>query len=59
MSKETPINYDAITRLEIIDHRKTANPAGRAFVAWNAALTPSVQDNGRTLKIFVTDEVKR
>lgn len=39
-----------ITRLEIIEDAK------RKYVKWNCNLFISLQDNGRTLKIFVERE---
>lgn len=39
-----------ITRLEVIE--KT----GRKYVHWNCKLRQSIQDNGRTLKIFVEEK---
>ena len=49
---------DFINRLEIIDHTSTNKGDGRAFVkqdkqAFDMALR--FQDDGRTLKIFLTD----
>jgi hypothetical protein len=41
-----------ITRLEVIDDR------GRRYVEWNCRITESIQDEGRTLKIFVERNVK-
>ncbi len=41
-------------RLEVIDHRKTANPIGRAFYA-EGEVELSYQDNGNTLKVFLRD----
>ena len=36
-----------ITRVEVIDE------SGRAYVGWDKAIQISIQDEGRTLKIFV------
>ncbi len=44
-----------VTRFEVIDHRSTGTPVGRAFVAWNCGIELSYQDGGRTLKAFVSD----
>ncbi len=38
---------EGITRIEVIDKE------GRSYVKWDCEVTESVQDNGRTLKIFV------
>lgn len=45
----------AVTRFEVIDHRKDGN--GRIFAAWDASVELSYQDGGRTLKVFVVDGV--
>lgn len=46
-----------ITRVELIDHRKGAETFGRAFVAWNVGrVAISIQDDGRTLKVFLADK---
>ena len=42
-----------VTRFEVIDHRYLGS--GRVFVAWPATVELSYQDDGRTLKVFVTD----
>ena len=42
-----------VTRFEVIDHRKTG--AGRSFVANGIKVELSYQDDGRTLKVLVTD----
>jgi hypothetical protein len=47
-----------ITRFEVIDHRLAAPVVGRVFVARAAHLDWSLQDDGRTLKVFVTDGPK-
>lgn len=41
------IDANKITRLEVIDEE------GRKYTKWNCKIQPMVQDNGRTLKIFV------
>ena len=41
------INFSTITRLEVIDE------AGRKYTRWKCKIDPSVQDQGRTLKLFV------
>ena len=40
---------EKITRLEVIDEKS------RKYVKWNCKIKLSVQDNGRTLKIFVSE----
>jgi hypothetical protein len=42
-----------VTRFEVIDHR--AKGLGRIFIANNSVIELSVQDDGRKLKVFVTD----
>lgn len=39
---------DTVTRLEVV------NESGRCFTRWDCVIEPSVQDQGRTLKLFVT-----
>ena len=39
-----------ITRLEVVDE-----PIGRVYSKWDTELEFSIQDDGRTLKIFVKD----
>lgn len=60
---ETMIDQSKITRVEVIDHRKGANPPGRVFTVWEsedrAQISFSVQDKEQTLKIFVDDTVDR
>ena len=46
------INETKITRFEVID--KT----GRAYVKWNCKIEQSIQDDRRTLKVFVQDKDK-
>lgn len=45
----TWIHTDNITRVEVIDE------GGRAFSVWNVNVDAKLQDQGRTLKLFVTD----
>lgn len=42
--------FDNITRFEVIDKK-----AGRLIVRYNVEIKASLQDNGRTLKIFVSE----
>jgi hypothetical protein len=48
-----------VTRFELIDHRRNSADYGRIFVAWdeNLATKVSVQDDGKTLKVFITDRI--
>jgi hypothetical protein len=52
---EEPTNrHENVTRVEVIDHRDQTNTFGGAFVAWNCKVEEAIQDDGRTLKLFVT-----
>ena len=44
-----------VSRFEVIDHR--SNGSGRALVIWgnNLKVETSMQDQDRTLKVFITD----
>jgi len=39
-----------ITRIEVIDEN------GRAYTKWDCKVEESIQDDGRTLKLFVGDK---
>ena len=56
------IHQDKLTRLEIINHSSDEgeNGFGRVFVHWNdkTRITLSLQDDERTLKIFINDKEK-
>lgn len=41
---------ESVTRLEVIDE------TGRVYSQWDCRVELSYQDNGRTLKVFVTKE---
>ena len=43
---------DGVTRFEVIDHTKDGG--GRALVRYGIRVQTSLQDEGRTLKIFLT-----
>jgi hypothetical protein len=43
------IEFEQISRLEIIDEK------GRQYARWTCHVEPSVQDNGKTLKLFVRE----
>ena len=45
-----------VNRVEIIDHTKPAGK-GRVYVFWRdgVQVTPVLQDDGRTLKIFIAE----
>lgn len=46
------MNTQKITRIEVIDEE------GRKFVRWDCSVVASIQDNGRTLKLFINDGIK-
>lgn len=46
---------EEVSRLEVIDHRKDGE--GRILVAWPTKVELSYQDEGKTLKVFLTDPV--
>lgn len=45
---------EGINRLVVIDHRKDGR--GVVVEAWRVKVTETVQDEGRTLKIFITEK---
>ena len=56
--KMETIRLPHLTRLEVIDHRKETPEFGRRLVIWTDKIIKvelSEQDDGRTLKIFVSD----
>jgi hypothetical protein len=46
-NRELAAQLAAVTRVEVIDE------SGRAYGRWGVEVTPSLQDEGRTLKVFV------
>lgn len=50
---ENTFYMDEVTRLTVVDHSK--NGQGRVFEKWNIRVTLDLQDDGRTLKVFVDD----
>lgn len=46
----------SITRFEVIDH--TSKQKGRVVVEYNVNVELSLQDDNRTLKVFLTDQKK-
>jgi hypothetical protein len=44
-----------VTRFEVIDHRRESSPAGRVIVAYDVQVEFSLQDQERTLKVFLSD----
>ena len=49
------MNTDKITRFEVIDH--TADMLGRMLVKYGVNVEVSIQDDGRTMKVFLTDKI--
>lgn len=46
----------SITRFEVIDH--TSKQKGRVVVEYNVNVELSLQDDNKTLKVFLTDQKK-
>jgi hypothetical protein len=44
---------ERVSQLTVVDH--TTGGEGRVFERWNIAVRLDVQDDGRTLKVFVID----
>ena len=58
MSLFSPGFYE-IDRFEVINyHSAIGNNRGRAFVAYNCEVELAVQDDGKTLKVFVYEREK-
>ena len=49
------MNTDKITRFEVIDH--TPDMLGRMLVKYGVNVDISIQDDGRTMKVFLTDKI--
>ena len=51
------MDTDNVTRFEVVDHRTyhTFEPRGRVWSALGVSVDVSLQDDGRTLKVFLTD----
>ena len=61
LKRESAAQLANVTRLEVIDHGRnlpSGGLSGRIFVAWAEKLEVelSLQDDGRTLKVFLTDK---
>jgi len=59
MKDKKTINEEKITRLEVINHAKNDKPIGRILTLYQEmghfnSIELSVQDDGRTLKIFLS-----
>ena len=53
---EYPTEYPEVTRFEVIDH--TSKAKGRVVVEYGVKVEVSIQDDGRTMKIFLTNRKK-
>ena len=47
---------DKVTRFEVIDHTKKKR--GRIVVEYGVKVEVSIQDEGKTMKVFLTDQNK-
>ena len=52
------VDTTKIDRVEVINHRTDAERFGKVFTQWDCSVEISIQDGGRTLKVFVDDRVK-
>lgn len=60
MNNNTQIDETKITRLEVINHATNDHAIGRLLTFYEEdfdSIELSVQDGGRTLKIFLRDKV--
>lgn len=48
------MNTEKITRFEVIDH--TSEMLGRMLVKYDIKVDISIQDDGRTMKVFLTNK---
>ena len=46
------IDTSKVSRVEVIDHSKDGE--GRVYTKWDVKVELSLQDSGRTLKVFVS-----
>lgn len=53
--KQVMPKIEGITRFVVIDHRTKTESFGRFLDEWNIKLSYDIQDNGKTLKIFMND----
>lgn len=50
------MDVSKVTRFELIDHREGSDTPGRAIVRYDVDVELSLQDQGRTLKVFLKDQ---
>lgn len=48
------IQVSKLSRIEVIDH--SVNGEGRVYSKWDVSVSLSVQDDGKTLKVFVKNK---
>lgn len=53
--KMITMETEKITRFEVIDH--TSELQGRILVKYGVKVEISIQDDGRTMKVFLTDKI--
>jgi hypothetical protein len=56
MQDQLELLLKEVTRFEVIDH--SSKKRGRYVVEYGVKVEASIQDKGRTLKIFLTDPKK-
>lgn len=49
------MEIEKVTRFEVIDH--TSELQGRILVKYGVKVEISIQDDGRTMKVFLTDKI--
>ncbi|SLH92535.1 Uncharacterised protein [Mycobacteroides abscessus subsp. massiliense] len=48
-------SHGQINRVELIDHRSSSDKPGRVFISMDVeTVVVSIQDEGRTLKVFLS-----
>jgi hypothetical protein len=50
------VSFPEVTRFEVIDH--TSKARGRVVVEYGVKVEVSIQDDGRTMKVFLTNRKK-
>jgi hypothetical protein len=53
IADDQDLDFPLVTRVEVVDH--TAAPEVRALVRYGVDVFAEVQDQGRTLKVFIHD----
>lgn len=52
------MNTEKVTRFELIDHRKGSSTPGRVLVAYDVHVEIQLQDDDKTMKVFITNKHK-